>query len=182
MLLSGYLQPSRRQMFWECEKDTHDELIADPISRDRFEYIMSNFHFSDNNNLEKHDKIAKLWPLFTHINAKFLENVPLQKSHSIDEAMVPYYRPHGCKQYIKGKPLHYGYKLWVESTRLGYVNWFETYQGATTHIWTLYIELGVGAGVVLTYADTLRSKWNSTFILIICLPPSICLFCCRTRT
>lgn len=161
LLLSGYLQPSRRRMFWEREKDTHNELIAEAISRDRFEYIMSNLHFADNHNLDKKDKFAKLRPLFRHINAKFLENALTQKSHSIDEAMVPYYGRHGCKQYIRGKPIRYGYKLWVGTTRLGYVNWFEPYQGATTHVGTLYMELGVGAGVVLTYADILRSKWES---------------------
>lgn len=160
LLLSGYLQPSRRRMFWEREKDTHNELIAEAISRDRFEYIMSNLHFADNNNLDQTDKFAKLRPLFRHINAKCLENAPLQKSHSIDEAMVPYYGRHGCKQYIKGKPIRYGYKFWVGCTRLGYVNWFEPYQGAATHVGTLYTELGVGAGVVLTYADVLRSKWT----------------------
>ncbi|KAF2901322.1 hypothetical protein ILUMI_04865 [Ignelater luminosus] len=44
--------------------------------------------------------------------------------------------------------IRYGYKLWVGCTRLGYLNWMELYQGATSHIENLYRELGVGSGVV----------------------------------
>lgn len=43
-------------------------------------------------------------------------------------------------------------------TRLGYVNWMELYQGASTHVSEKYKEYGVGAGVVLTYTNALRSK------------------------
>ena len=35
---------------------------------------------------------------------------------SFDESMVPYFRKHGAKQYIQGKPLKLGFKLWVTAT------------------------------------------------------------------
>nr|CAI5821285.1 unnamed protein product [Callosobruchus analis] len=79
--------------------------------------------------------------------------------HSIDKAMVPYFGRHGCKQFIHGKPIRYGYKLWVGTTRLGYVNWFEPYQGASTNISPNYATYGVGLSVVLEYTDILRQKW-----------------------
>ena len=31
--------------------------------------------------------------------------------------MVPYFGRHGAKQYIHGKPIKFGYKLWVMSQR-----------------------------------------------------------------
>lgn len=159
LVLSGYLQLPRRRLYWEREKDTHNVLVSEAISRDRFEFIMSHFHLADNNNLDQEDRFAKVRPLFRHLNRKFLEMAPLEEAHSVDEAMVPYFGHHGCKQYIHGKPIRYGYKLWMGCTRLGYVNWFEPYQGASTHIGETYRELGVGAGVVLTYSDILRTKW-----------------------
>lgn len=159
LILSGYIALPRRRMYWEREKDSHNELVANAISRDKFEFIFSHIHLSDNNNLNQNDKFGKVRPLFAHLNETFMKFAPLQESHSVDEAMVPYFGRHGCKQYIHGKPIRYGYKLWMGCTRLGYVNWFEPYQGATTHIGTEYKELGVGAGVVLTYADCLKSKW-----------------------
>lgn len=32
-------------------------------------------------------------------------------SYSVDEIMVPYYGRHSTKQYIRGKPIRYGYKV-----------------------------------------------------------------------
>ncbi|KAK9720026.1 Transposase IS4 [Popillia japonica] len=160
LIISGYIQLPRRRMFWEREKDTHNDLVASAISRDRFEFLMTHLHLTDNNTIDKNDRFAKMRPLFTHLNKIFLKFATLQESHSVDEAMVPYYGRHGCKQYIHGKPIRYGFKLWMGCTRLGYVNWFEPYQGATTHTGTEYRHLGVGAGVVLTYADTLKSWYR----------------------
>lgn len=159
LTLSGYIQIPQRRMLWQKLNDTNNTLVSNSISRDRFEFILSNFHLADNNNLTSNDKFAKVRPLFDHLNATFLKYAPCQEMHSVDEAMVPYYGRHGCKQYIHGKPIRYGFKFWMGCTRLGYVNWFEPYQRASTHIGVKYKELGVGAGVVLTYADVLQSKW-----------------------
>lgn len=60
-----------------------------------------------------------------------------------------------CKQFIRGKPIRYGYKLWVGTTSCGYIMWFEPYQSSGTIINRSYSELGLGANVVLTYTDKL---------------------------
>lgn len=159
MILSGYIALPRRRMYWEQSPDTHNDIVSQALARNRFEFILSNLHFVDNNRINTVDKFAKVRPLFDHLNKRFLEMSPLQEQHSVDESMVPYFGRHGCKQYIHGKPIRYGYKLWMGCSRLGYVNWFEPYQGAATHVSNKYKEHGVGAGVVLTYADTLRQKW-----------------------
>lgn len=161
IVMSGYVTLPRRRMFWEKSVDTHSDLVSKAISRNRFEFIMSNLHFADNNNLDPNDKFSKIRPLFSHLNKKFMSMSILEENHSVDESMVPYFGRHGCKQYIHGKPIRYGFKLWMGCTRLGYVNWIEPYQGATTHVSNIYKEYGVGAGVVLTYADILREKWSN---------------------
>lgn len=164
LILSGYVPYPRRKMFWERDKDVHNQLVSEALSRDRFDYIMKVLHIADNNNLDPDDKFSKLRPHFTSLNNNFLKFAPHKEHHSVDEAMVPYFGRHGAKQFIRGKPIRWGYKLWVGCTRNGYINWFEPYQGASTHVSTEYKELGVGAGVVLTYANSLRSRWpNSKF-------------------
>lgn len=159
LLLSGYLDVPRRRMYWEQAEDTHNRMASQAISRDKFEFIMSHIHFSDNTNLDRNDKFAKVRPFFNQLNQTFLANSFLEEDHSVDEAMVPYYGKHGCKQFIHGKPIRYGYKLWVGTTKQGYINWFEPYQGATTNISTKYKDLGVGTAVILEYADRLREKY-----------------------
>nr|CAH7724505.1 unnamed protein product [Callosobruchus chinensis] len=60
------------------------------MSRDKFEYIMTHIHFSDNLNLDESDKFAKLRPIFDHLNKCFLKYASPEEYHSVDEAMVPY--------------------------------------------------------------------------------------------
>nr|CAH7762501.1 unnamed protein product [Callosobruchus chinensis] len=160
LILSGYSSVSRRRMYWENSKDSHNKLVSEAMSRDKFEYIMTHIHFSDNLNLDESDKFAKLRPIFDHLNECFLKYASPEEYHSVDEAMVPYNGRHGCKQYIHGKPIRYGFKLWVGTTRLGYINWFVPYQGASTYVNEAYKPFGVGASVVLSYADHLKSKWE----------------------
>lgn len=159
-MLSWYVQLPRRRMFWENETDTHSSLMSKALSRNKFEYILSHFHVADNMTLDTtKDKFAKVRPLFDHLNQKFIEHSICEEMHSIDEAMVPSFGRRSCKQFILGKPIRYGYKLWVGATRLGYINWFEPYQGASANISTKYAELVVGPSVVLEYSDILKQKW-----------------------
>ena len=47
----------------------------------------------------------------------------------IDKSMVPYRGLHSAKQYIKGKPVKFGYKLWILCSSDGYPYNFEIYCG-----------------------------------------------------
>ncbi|CAG5022000.1 unnamed protein product [Parnassius apollo] len=157
LLVSGYCQVSRRRMYWENASDSRNSLIASALSRDRFTLIYSNIHVADNLNLDTSDKFAKVRPLLKVLTMRFLEHCPHKENHSVDEAMVPYFGHHGCKQFIRGKPIRYGYKLWVGATSGGYIAWFEPYQGASTFTNAQYSQLGLGASVVLSYADQLAT-------------------------
>jgi DNA excision repair protein ERCC-6 len=52
------------------------------------------------------------------------EICPNETYFSIDDSMVPYFGRQECKQYIRGKPIQFGYKIWCGATRLGYICWF----------------------------------------------------------
>lgn len=101
------------------------------MRRDRFADILRNLHFEPNvrppnNNT---DKLWKLRPITDHIKAKMLENFHPEQNLSFDESMIAYYGRHGCKQFIKGKPLRFGYKVWSLCTPGGYLLNFDIYQG-----------------------------------------------------
>lgn len=155
LLLSGYVPLPRRRMFWECSSDTRNELVANALSRDRFEFILSNLHCCDNDNLDKEDRFAKVRPLFDKLNTNFQNFAPSMENHSVDESMVPYFGKHGCKQFIKGKPIRYGYKMWMGATSNGYCVWLEPYQGAKTKICPNYKPFGLGPSIILQYSDVL---------------------------
>ena len=68
LVLSGYLAPARRRLFWENATDTHHALVANAMRRDKFEAIFTNFHLADNNCLDDTDKFAKVRPLIKLLN------------------------------------------------------------------------------------------------------------------
>lgn len=46
-----------------------------------------------------------------------------------DESMVAYFGRHNCKQFIWGKPIRFGYKVWCLNISNGYLVNFEVNQG-----------------------------------------------------
>ena len=95
----------RRRLMWENASDTCHELVANAIKRDKFEAILTNFHFANNNCLNDADKFSKVRPLVKHLNKKFLEHAPVKEFYSFDKSMCEYYGRHGCKQFLRGKPI-----------------------------------------------------------------------------
>lgn len=57
-LLSEYVPLPHRKFFWQSEKDANKQLVCEVISRDRFNFIMSNFYVCDNDRLIKEDRYA----------------------------------------------------------------------------------------------------------------------------
>lgn len=159
LILSGYNQLPRKHMYWENSSDTKNDLVRNAISRDRFRFIMQNIHCCDNNNLRANDKFAKIRPFIKALNTTFLEFAPLEEAHSIDESMIPYFGRHGSKQFIRGKPIRWGYKFWMGTTRLGYIEWFEPYQGSSSTLPDKYKNLGLGTSIVLSFSDELQKRY-----------------------
>lgn len=150
-VLSGYVTVPRRRMYWELRKDSHNDLVSGSLSRDRFEYIMQNLHCVNNDELDKHDRFAKVRPLFSKLNEKFQMFAPHYETHSVDESMIPYFGRHGLKQFIKGKPIRYGFKIWMGATSRGYCMWMEPYQGKNSTIEPRYKLFGLGPSIILQY-------------------------------
>ena len=96
----------------------------------------------DNNELDKGDKMAKVRSLYSLINERCLLYYP-------------------SKQFIKGKPVRYGFKVWRLCTSLGYIVQFEPYAGAGE---VRIPEVGVGGSVVLDLISELPPfNWHLTF-------------------
>jgi hypothetical protein len=79
------------------------------------------------------------------LNKSFLRHAPLEENLCIDESMCPFYGRHSAKQFIRGKPIRFGYKFWCLCTKDGYLIHFDPYQGAASG---KAGTLGVGGSVV----------------------------------
>ena len=87
-------------------------------------------HCADNTQLNDTDKFTKLRPLLDLLKRRFLKHFNPTRDLSYDERMIKYYGEHGCKQFIRGKPIRLGYKAWCLNQANGYLVNLELYQGA----------------------------------------------------
>ncbi|XP_039297544.1 piggyBac transposable element-derived protein 3-like [Nilaparvata lugens] len=129
LLLSSYVRVSDKRMYWEDQSDTHNIIVANSMRRNRFLEISRNLHCADNTNYDRNDKMFKLRPLIEKLRIRFKEAFRPEPTLSYDEAMIEYFGPHPCKQFIRGKPIRFGYKVWCLNTPSGYLVDFEIYQG-----------------------------------------------------
>ena len=128
------------------------------MRRDKFEATFANFHSADNNNcLDDTDKFAKVRPLIKLLNKKFQQYVSNEEFYSFDESMCEYYGRDGRKQFLRGIPIRFGFKIWCGTTQLGYLVWFDPYQGKVDSSRTQENNLGLGRNLVTKFADVLAS-------------------------
>ena len=71
---------------------------------------MRNLHFADNEVDDKSDRGYKIRPIINHLNTAFRSAVSDGKSQAIDEHMTKFKGKHSARQYLKNKPIKWGFK------------------------------------------------------------------------
>nr|CAH7746200.1 unnamed protein product [Callosobruchus chinensis] len=130
LMFSGYHKLPRQRLFWCLDEDVSVPCISQAMSRNRYYQIKKYLHFADNSNLDKNDKLYKVRPLMMMLNKNFQQWGIFYSDLSIDEAMVKYFGHHSAKQFIRGKPVRFGYKVWMLCSSTGYCYNFDVYCGA----------------------------------------------------
>ena len=166
IFVSGYSPAPHRKMYWSHDEDVHNKAIAAFMTRNCFCEMMKYLHVSDNANLQVDAKMSKVWHLLSMLNEKCIQYFEFLKTQnlSIYESMVPYYGRQSAKQFICGKSIGFGYKMWVLTTALGYVVQFELYQGVQGRQ-TQYEGLGMGGSVVVDLITELHEEVGNSFHL-----------------
>ena len=153
LMLSGTSPSPNKRRYWS-NGDHVPKILAKNIRRDRFLQILRNFHFTDNSKIDKTQ--TKLLPLFEKLQNNFIEHGYIPEFSSVDESMVPYYGKHHTKQFIRGKPIRFGFKFWAHCSKKGYLHSFEFYTRKTDDSAQNYDELGVGGNVVMRLIEKTR--------------------------
>ena len=128
--------------------------------RDRYEEIRKNLHFSKKlDPLCADGKAAKIWSLIEHFNIVYQRNATDVSHHSDDEDMVKF-KGHNCmKQYVKNKPIKWGFKFWLGCDAFTvYIYEFDIYTGRKDAP-----ELGLGENVLLDLTKKLHGTGISIF-------------------
>lgn len=103
--------------------------ISQAMPRNRFESILSNIHFANNETAATDDKLYKISSLLEYLNKNFMSMYDPGESICIDETMVPFRGRLSFRQYIPGKRNKYGIKLFKLCTKGGYTYRAKVYAG-----------------------------------------------------
>ncbi|XP_039297935.1 piggyBac transposable element-derived protein 3-like [Nilaparvata lugens] len=156
LIVTGYNTLSGKRYYWENGADVRNNLVYNSMRRDRFIQIMKYLHLADNNFPNLQDKMWKLRPFMNLLQEKFHEQFRPEQHLDFDESMIPYYGKHSCKQFIRGKPIRFGYKAWCVNTVDGYLVSFDIYQGKQMSANTQYeADFGKAASPLVMMIDKL---------------------------
>lgn len=132
LIVSSFNTRPQERHYWEKDEIVRCSAVAKTMSRERFKKIKSYFHLVDNSLISesnRSEKMFKLKPLLDHLRTKFCKFGQFHKSLCVDEQMIPYFGNHSCKQFLRGKPVRFGYKVWMLCSGDGYCYNFRVYCG-----------------------------------------------------
>lgn len=144
------------RLYWSSLPIYAVPAVSSVMTRTRFEEIRANLHFANNEEQPArtdptYDRAYKIRPVIDHFNEAFKTALSESKYQSIDEHMVKFKGHNIMKQYMKDKPIPWGFKLWCRcDAQTGYLHQFDIYVGKKERK-----EVGIGESVVLNLSDGL---------------------------
>lgn len=158
-VMGYHILPSFRS-YWSTEPDMGVPYISQVMPLHRFEEIRRNLHFNDNQSGPKDDRAYKIRRIMDHLNKAFEQALTATKYQAIDEHMVKFKGHNIMKQFIKNKPVKWGFKVWCRcDSETGYLFEFDLYTGRKNH----GSELGLGESVVLQLTDKIKGLGCEVF-------------------
>ena len=156
------------RVYWENE--TQYGPVADIMSRNRFQSLLILIHFVDNLGVfdvtKKADKLWKICSWLAMLWSTCLK-ITMEETNSIDEMMVSYKGTFsGIKQYMRGKPHPWGFKIWCRTGVSGMLYDFDVYQGGHAAKRKTN-ELGLAGDVVMNLCSTLPIQKSTRSLQIL---------------
>ena len=131
LLFSGYHKVPSEKDYWSSEEDLGVPIIQRAMSRNRYQLVKGLIHFCNNEDAKDntHDKGFKIRSLLSLAKESFQQFGIFEEFISVDEMIVKYYGRNSLKQFMRGKPIRFGYKLWAACGVSGYCYNFDLYCG-----------------------------------------------------
>ena len=154
ILLSGYNALPMEQDYWSTADDMGCKAVARAMPKNRFLELKRCCHIADNMSLTE-SRVAKVKPLYDQLNQSLMQFGIFDQRLSIDESVVPYYGHHGAKMFIRGKPIRFGYKIWMLTSQDGYPYQADIYCGKSS---SRPPGVPLGEHVVMEFAELIADK------------------------
>ncbi|XP_040072936.1 piggyBac transposable element-derived protein 2-like [Ixodes scapularis] len=152
-------QLPRSRLYWSAE--CRLPVVADIMTRDRWEEIKSSLHFNDNLSMppadsSPKDRLFKIRPLLEMLLPKF-EEIPQEQCLCVDEQMVPFKGHSSIKQYLPKKPHKWGYKIFILCDSRGVVHSFDVYTGHIDQV-PGFPDIGASGNIVIKLAQCVQPQ------------------------
>ena len=69
LLLSGYNELPRQEMYWERKEDCHNVLASTLMTKNEFKECKKYLHIADNDNRDPEDRFAKVHPFLMKLQS-----------------------------------------------------------------------------------------------------------------
>ena len=134
LLMSGYHKLPSERHYWANDGDLGVDMVRSTMSRATYLKLKAYIHFQNNSEhmQNKNDRGFKVRPLIRMLNESFQKFGILREELAIDEMMVKYFGNNSLKQFIRGKPIRFGYKMWALCDAEGFCYKYKLYCGKDT--------------------------------------------------
>lgn len=129
ILYMGLVKLPKVVDYWSKDKIFGQKFPGTVMSRNRFELILKNLHYVNNETADKSDRINKIRPLIDALNETFQKSYAPKEDICVDESQVPFRGRIIFRQYNKSKRHKYGMKLFKLCTLPGYTCKLQLYAG-----------------------------------------------------
>ena len=135
-LLMRIIKLPTMKSYWSVDEGLGNSLIQKAMTKAQFLEILQNIHFADNHKelqpkkSEECDRAWYLSPLFDHLRKHFQDMLQPEAHQSIEEHMCKFKGKSIMRQYMKNKPVKWGFKFWFRcGAKSGYLYEFDMYLG-----------------------------------------------------
>ena len=146
-------------MYWDCDHFIGNNDIQNIFTEGRYKEILKNLQFADNSKQVQTNKGYKICPIINHLNKSFQESYSNESEQSIDEHMTKFKGPSSMRQYLKVKPIKWGFKWWFRyASSNGYLCEFDLYFGKKQNV-----EVNLGEDMVMQLSEKLKGTFCTLF-------------------
>ena len=130
----GYHKLPNHWSYWETSPSLSVSFVANVMTRERFNEILSNLHFWSNDdalpdNHPDQDRAFKVRWLIDYLNERFLGAMDPEVDQSVDKHMIKFKDRNIMWQHIKNKPIKWDFKMWYRcAPKTGYLYEFDIWR------------------------------------------------------